>query len=380
MLSTALKVPYANRLLAGHTISPTTAPLLTIAIPHYKHRQYLEQVLCTVFDQSFTDFEIVVSDDSSPDDSRQVIPDLLTRSGRSFRYYAQPQNLGYDGNVRYCLASALGRYVLLLGNDDALASPSVVSDVARALHELEMPAVAFTNFADWRSGATTRRAQATRGLGRGPETALGYFRSFSFVSGILFDRAQALAHETDRWDRSIYYQIYLASRIIAAGGMLGAIDVCAVRKDIVLGEQTVPNYATKWTKAPRSFASRHTGLDSVIRVTADAVLPYVPQRSRSGVLRRIISQIFTITYPFWLFEYRRIANWSFAVGIARGLSPHGLLAEYALKASDRLFLWLLYLAVTLAGLTVPAGLFNRFRSQLADLIRRRQQRVGKKTS
>jgi hypothetical protein len=179
-------------------------------------------------------------------------------------------------------------------------------------------------------------------------------------------------HATDRWDRSIYYQIYLANRIVASGGGLGAIDVCAVRKDVKLDGQTVPNYATKWAKAPWSFESRHTGLDSVIRVTADAILPYVPE-AKSAALRRIISQILTVTYPFWLFEYRRVAGWSFAVGIARGLWPSSLLGEYRLRARDRVFLWLQYLAVTLAGLVIPASWFNRIRSNLADWLRRRQQ-------
>jgi glycosyltransferase involved in cell wall biosynthesis len=344
-------------------------PFLTVAIPHYRHRRYLEVVLASVFEQRFDDFEIVVSDDCSPDDSCSVIPPLLSASDHPFRYYLQRSNLGYDGNVRFCLGAAQGRYVLLLGNDDALAGPTALEDVAAGLQRLDMPEVAFTNFEDWASGDVVRRAHATQVLGQGPAAAIQFFRSFSFVSGDIFDRAAARRHETDRWDRSIYYQIYLAARIVAAGGRMGALDCSAVRKDVQIDGQTVPNYCTRWAGAPWSFVPRHTGLDSVIRVAAHGVLPLLPEPERSAALRKIAAQVLTITYPFWLFEYRRVANWSFAAGVARGLWPGKLLAEYRLSHRDQARLWGLYAAVTLAGLGIPSGLFNRFRSRLADTVR-----------
>lgn len=362
-------------LAASHSVG-RKAPFLTVAIPHYQHRRYLEVVLDSIFAQDLDSFEIVVSDDCSPDDSQQVIPEILQQSGRRFRYYVQPTNLGYDGNVRFCLAAAQGEYVLLLGNDDALAAPGSLQRVAAALRKLDMPAVAFTNYADYGTGAMTKRAHMTRLLGSGPEIALRFFRSFSFVSGLAYAREAARQHKTDAWDGSIYYQVYLASRIISSGGALAAIDECAIRKDVRLDGHTVPNYVTKWSGAPWSFASRHTGLDSVIRVTAAAVLPSLPSGQHSETVRRMVSQVLTTSYPHWLFEYRRVANWSTAVGVARGMWPRQLLFEYSLAARDRVWLWGLYGAVTAAGLLFPAGLFVRFRAQLADGVRRRQQSLS----
>lgn len=370
----------SDRLLASYESPHNIEPLLSVAIPHYKHRRYLEVVLQSIFEQQFDDFEIVVSDDCSPDDSVEVIPGLLQKSGRRFRYYLQPSNLGYDGNVRFCLAAAQGRYVLLLGNDDALGEPQTLSEIADALHCSGYPETAFTDFSDWETGLSTGRAQGTGILGAGPETATQYFRSFSFVSGLIFDRALARQFDTDRWDRSVYYQIFLASRILANGGRLGAIGVNAVRKDVRIGGQTVPNYATKWAKSQRSFQPRHTGLDSVIRVTADAILPMVPEARRSRYLRRIIGQVLLITYPYWLFEYRRLTGWSFAVGIARDLWPGKLLPEYRLRLSDCLYLWILYLAVTLAGLVIPARWFNASRHKLATWLHSIRQRALTKSS
>jgi hypothetical protein len=333
----------------------------------------LEVVLESVFAQDTEGFEIVVSDDCSPDDSQQVLPELLQRSGRSFRYYAQPVNLGYDGNVRFCLAAAQGEYVLLLGNDDALASPDSLRRIADALVNLNRPDVAFVNFADYASDQVTRRAQDTQLLGSGADTAIRFFRSFSFVSGLVFSTQAAQEHETGDMDGSIYYQIYLASRILAHGGNLAAIDQCAIRKDVRLYGQTVPNYATSGADIPWSFRCRHTGLDSVIRVTAAAVLPTMPEELHSDAMRRIIGQVLAISYAHWLFEYRRVANWSAAVGVARGMWPGRLLAEYRLTPMDKVWLWAAYTSVTAAGLLFSASLFVRFRSRLANWVRRHQQ-------
>lgn len=356
-------------LLASSGAETEAPPFLTIGIPHYKHRRYLEVVLDSLFAQSYQDFEILISDDCSPDDSNAIIPALLEKSERQFRYYAQPANLGYDGNVRFCLAAARGRYVFLLGNDDALSGPTTLESIATMLHKLDFPEVVFTNYEDCSSGELVRRALSTCVLGAGPSAALTHFRSFSFVSGLIYDRRAATDHETNRWDSSIYYQIYLACRILAVGGRLGALDLSAVRKDVRVEGHTVPNYASKWANAPWSFQSRHTGLDSVIRVTADAVLPLLPKTQQSPALSRIVAKVLLFTYPFWLFEYRRVTNWSFAAGIARGMWPGNLLKEHQSRLLDSAYLHALYVVVTVAGLTFPVALFEPARTRLAELVR-----------
>jgi len=367
----------SEALLASSSADNQSGPFLTVAIPHYKHRRYLEIVLASLFAQTYQDFEILISDDCSPDDSNEFIPPLLIESGRAFRYYAQAANLGYDGNVRFCLSAAHGRYVFLLGNDDALAGPDVLATVTSMLKDLDFPEVAFTSFGVWNSDQVVRRALDTRILGQGPTAALTHFRSFSFVSGLIYHQKSALTHETDRWDTSIYYQIYIACRIMAAGGRLGSLAVCAISKDVRVADQMVPSYATKWANEPWSLQPRHTGLDSVVRVTADAVLPFVPLDKRSAVLRSILARMFASSYPFWLVEYRRVSNWSFAAGIARAMWPGKLLREYRaewkLTLKDRIYIWCVYLFATTAGLMAPVSLLRAVQSRLSDTFRRKQQ-------
>jgi glycosyltransferase involved in cell wall biosynthesis len=352
----------------------SSPPFLTVAIPQYNRREYLEVALPTIFEQTLDVFDILVSDDGSSDDTNTVIPLMLEQSGRPFQYYAQRRNLGYDRNVRFCLSAARGTYVLMLGNDDALVARDTLAKVADALKELGDPEVAITNYEDWQSGQVTRRAYGTRIIGHGPWSAAQHFRAFSFTSGLIYKRSEAARHETDKWDRSIYYQIYLACRIMASGGRLAGIDESVVRDHIRLkGELFSGTYRVKYKDAPFSIKWKHTGLDSVVRVAVDAIAPCVDEPKRSSLIKNIWKQILLITYPFWVLEYRSIANWGIGFGVARDLWPGHRLREYPLKLRHRAYLWLLYLAVTPAALIIPPMLFNKVRHGLADYLRRRRQ-------
>jgi glycosyltransferase involved in cell wall biosynthesis len=364
---------FSDRLLAQRLVAGPQ-PFFSVCIPQYGRRPFLEIALASLFGQSSQNFEIVVSDDCSKDDSNAVIPGVLEASARPYRYYAQPKNLGYDGNIRFLLSVSLARYTLFLGNDDALTDAETLQTLQHALQELNYPQVAFANAQNFGTGVLARRAFRTGVIGSGPDTAVAVFRSFSFISGLIFDCEWAHRYETDRWDRSIFYQIYLSAKIIASGGAVASIDVPAIRQEIEIDGKPVHGVANKLESAGWSLAARHSGMDNVIRVTIDAVLPEVPAAERSAWARRIIGQVLSVSYPYWLVEYRWLGNWAAGVGLARGMWPPLYTDEIpALSTRDRLFLMTLYFGVTGVGLTVPTTVFRRWAPSVARRIRRGTQ-------
>lgn len=375
----------SNAVLLGEN-QTDLKPFITVAIPHYKNREYLEIALNSLLDQSCNEFEILISDDKSPDDAYQLIPKYLQQAGKPFRYYRQSENLGYDGNVRFCLKAAKGAYVFLLGNDDSLNGPTALEEVCKALKSMT-PQVAFTSYCDFGSGIQSKRAQETKKLGSGVDVAIRVFRAFSFVSGLIFSQSEALKWDTDRWDKSIYYQFYLAMQIIGSGGDVATISTNAVRQYNRINGVTAPG-TNPWVNLGCSFKPRYTGMDSVIRVTAYTILPFVDRKEQSKVLRSIFAQIFSISYPNALFHYRQMANWSFAVGVARRMWPAILFSEYkypyrdaiypefSLKLLDRLYLWTIYILITILSLTIPVWIFNKIRGRLVNYVQRRQQDIN----
>ncbi|WP_411901304.1 glycosyltransferase family 2 protein, partial [Salmonella enterica] len=56
--------------------------LASVVIACYKHEQYLEECLETVYQQTFSDIELVIVDDHSPDQSFEVAQKVIKK--RSF--------------------------------------------------------------------------------------------------------------------------------------------------------------------------------------------------------------------------------------------------------------------------------------------------------
>jgi ADP-heptose:LPS heptosyltransferase/glycosyltransferase involved in cell wall biosynthesis len=94
---------------------------LSVLIPTYNYARYLPETIESVLAQDFTDFEILISDDASTDDSAAVIRRYAAKDPR-IRCQLHPANIGMVANWNWCLQQARGDYVKYLFGDDCLAS------------------------------------------------------------------------------------------------------------------------------------------------------------------------------------------------------------------------------------------------------------------
>lgn len=96
-------------------------PFFSVLIPTRDRASLLKSALQTAVSQEFADYEIVVSDNNSRDETRQVIEGFMQSSDR-VRYVNPGRDLSMCDNFEYVLSHATGEYVLYLSDDDALAS------------------------------------------------------------------------------------------------------------------------------------------------------------------------------------------------------------------------------------------------------------------
>lgn len=346
--------------------------MISICIPHYNRAKYLLAVLESIKAQNYRPIEIIISDDCSKDESESAIRGYIDRHEKDgkdpllqFRYIRQSTNLGYDGNTRAALATGKGDYLFLLGNDDALSDPQAIERLVRTLKELDYPVVAFSNYCSFADRkAVVHRALETANLGAGPDIAAKVFRSFGFVGGIVFSREAFHRHNTDAFDGSIYVQIYLASRIIAGGGKVAAIDDPMVAKDVVIGGQEAVNFPEVVAHRNREIAQRTGGLDQVAWVACEAILPYVPARRRNRVIRDVYRQIYLYTYPYWLFRYRRDGVLRASVNLVLGCHPWRFVRVKDVGASVYWVLFGYYLASTLVGMCTPVRVLDALKARI----------------
>lgn len=108
-------------------LTAMTTPAVSICIPTYNHPELLRQAVQSCVDQTFGDFEIVITDNSDGDASERVIRQL---GDPRIRYHRNEKNLGGAGNFTKALALARGHYVKWLMDDDLMKPAFLARTVA----------------------------------------------------------------------------------------------------------------------------------------------------------------------------------------------------------------------------------------------------------
>jgi glycosyltransferase involved in cell wall biosynthesis len=92
-------------------------PLVTVYITNYNYGQYLEEAILSVLDQNFQDFELLIIDDGSTDNSMEIIK-RFEKLQHVFAILQQNRGLTVSNNV--ALKMARGKYFMRLDADDFL--------------------------------------------------------------------------------------------------------------------------------------------------------------------------------------------------------------------------------------------------------------------
>ena len=93
----------------------------TIAIPAYK-ATFLKECIESVLDQSYTDFELLILNDASPENIKSIVDQF---SDSRINFYENEKNVGsvhVVDNWNKCLNLAKGEYIICMGDDDKITS------------------------------------------------------------------------------------------------------------------------------------------------------------------------------------------------------------------------------------------------------------------
>jgi abequosyltransferase len=104
---------------------------LSFCIPTYNHAKFLGAALDSILAQVRGDFEIVIVDGASTDETPEVVAGYQSRSS-AIVYRRQPINRGIDVDMAEAVAISSGDYCWLMSSDDVLA-PGAVAIVLAAL-------------------------------------------------------------------------------------------------------------------------------------------------------------------------------------------------------------------------------------------------------
>src|SRR6267142_4966294 len=129
------------------------APTVSFVVPCYKHGHFLAECVGSILAQTFEDFEVLIMDDCSPDETPVV--------ARSFTdprvvHIRNEQNLGHLANYNKGIDLARGKYIWLINVDDYLRRPYALEKFVAVMEKVPTAAYVFCRAFSVRDGTETQ--------------------------------------------------------------------------------------------------------------------------------------------------------------------------------------------------------------------------------
>lgn len=112
--------------------------LVSVIVPIYGVEKYIEKCARSIFEQTYTDLEIIFVDDCTPDNSISILKRVLEEYPQmkdKTQILSYPQNRGLAGARKFGLEAAHGDYLLQIDSDDFIAHNMIEVMVDKATEE-----------------------------------------------------------------------------------------------------------------------------------------------------------------------------------------------------------------------------------------------------
>lgn len=113
-------------------------PLVSICIPTYNGAQYLPECLDAVLSQTFSDYELLIIDDQSSDNTWEILTQYASQDDR-IQLFKNEHNLGLVGNWNRCIKLSDGEWIKFVFQDDIIR-PDCLELMLETAH-IDMPFV-----------------------------------------------------------------------------------------------------------------------------------------------------------------------------------------------------------------------------------------------
>ena len=107
--------------------------LVSIIMPSYNNRLYIADAVRSVMQQTYSNWELLITDDASIDDSVQIINSFVSQDKR-IRLFKLEKNSGVSAARNYSIQQAKGRYIAFLDSDDCWHSEKLEKQLAFMQH------------------------------------------------------------------------------------------------------------------------------------------------------------------------------------------------------------------------------------------------------
>lgn len=103
--------------------------LVSVVMCVYNVEDYIEQCITSVLNQTFKNFEFIIVNDGSTDNTKKIIEKLKLKDSR-IKLINNPKNLGIGKSRNITLQHAKGKYISIIDGDDSYLSQKIQKQVA----------------------------------------------------------------------------------------------------------------------------------------------------------------------------------------------------------------------------------------------------------
>ena len=98
--------------------------LISIVVPVYNVEKYIEKCVNSITNQVYNNLEIILVNDGSTDNTREVVSKMVGNENLSINYYYQ-KNMGKMTAINHLTRIATGEYMMDLDSDDMLSENAI---------------------------------------------------------------------------------------------------------------------------------------------------------------------------------------------------------------------------------------------------------------
>lgn len=295
-------------------------PAITVCIPAYNRAHLLPDLLDSIFNQQFSDFNILICEDNSPERPliKKIADEYVERYPGKLEYIENKRNLGYDGNIRELISRSSGEYCLFMGNDDLMCM-GALNQISSIIKRVPNAGVIVRSYATFEKDPLIyeqvyRYFPEELIVEGGKEAVILGFRRSVVIPGMVFHRDSAQALSSDQFDGSLLYQLYLSGMILAKRSVVFTPEIIALRRN-----GTPPDFGNSEAERGKFEPLEQTSESSIHFMEGMlSIAKYLERKSNIPVFKPILSDIGNYSLPILAIQAKKPFLEFFKYGIQLG--------------------------------------------------------------
>ena len=293
---------------------------ITVCIPAYNRANFLPELLDSIFNQQFSDFNVLICEDHSPERPliKKIAHEYAERYPGQLEYKENKSNLGYDGNIRELIACSSGEYCLFMGNDDVMCE-GALSQISSIIERVPNSGVIVRSYATFEEDPLVHEqvfryfAEELVVQGGIQAVSLGFRRSV-VIPGMVFHRDSAFALSSDEFDGTLLYQLYLSGMMLTKRSAIFTPEIIALRRN-----GTPPDFGNSEAEKGKFVPQDQTSESSIHFMEGMlAIARYVELKSQISVFKPILADISRYSLPILAIQANKPFLEFFKYGIHLG--------------------------------------------------------------